>query len=154
MNKDQAPNRSRQGDWNPALGVTLSGLMLSLGGPLTRLSQRELAVARLIAQGLSLTETSAALQVELDAARGLVGRVLRKLALRSPGQLVDAWPQLGAVAASESAEILDAVGPAAAHAIAACEARFGAVRGNRLPSRARSDRLSGTAPALVVWSGT
>jgi len=88
--------------------------MLSLGGPLTRLSQRELAVARLIAQGLSLTETSAALQVELDAARGLVGRVLRKLALRSPGQLVDAWPQLGAVAASESAEILDAVGPAAA----------------------------------------
>src|SRR5438270_299264 len=58
-------------DYAAALGVTLSGLMLSLGGPLTRLSQRELAVARLIAQGLSLTETSAALQVELDAARGL-----------------------------------------------------------------------------------
>ena len=35
MNKDQAPNRSRQGDWNPALGVTLkAGIAVPKGGTL------------------------------------------------------------------------------------------------------------------------
>ena len=36
VNKDQAPNRSRQGDWNPALGVTLKArIAVPKGGTLT-----------------------------------------------------------------------------------------------------------------------
>jgi DNA-binding CsgD family transcriptional regulator len=81
-------------DYVAALGVTLSSLVLALGGPLTRLDQRELAMARLIAQGCSVAETSTALHLGLDEARELVGGVLRKLALRSPGELADVWPRL------------------------------------------------------------
>jgi DNA-binding CsgD family transcriptional regulator len=81
-------------DYVAALAVTMTGLVLSLGGPLTRLNRRELAAARLIAQGLSVPETSAALELGAEDARRLIGGVLRKLALRSPGQLVDSWPQL------------------------------------------------------------
>jgi DNA-binding CsgD family transcriptional regulator len=78
-------------DYAAALGVTLTGLVLALGGLLTRLSERERQTARLIAQGLSLPETSIALRLGLDEARDLVERVLRKLSVRSPGQLADSW---------------------------------------------------------------
>jgi DNA-binding CsgD family transcriptional regulator len=81
-------------DYAAALGVILTGQVLAIGGPLMRLSRRELEVARLIAEGLSLPETSAALRVGTDEARGLVDRVLRKLAVRSPGQLADHWTRL------------------------------------------------------------
>lgn len=81
-------------DYVAALAVTLTGLVLSLSGPLARLSQRELEAARLIAQGLSVPETSAALELGLEEARRLVGCVLRKLSLRSPAQLADTWPRL------------------------------------------------------------
>jgi DNA-binding CsgD family transcriptional regulator len=78
-------------DYAAAVGVTLTGPVLALGGPLTRLSGRELEAARLIAEGLSLPETSAALRLGIDEARALVDRVLRKLSVRSPGQLAGAW---------------------------------------------------------------
>jgi DNA-binding CsgD family transcriptional regulator len=81
-------------DYTAALGVALTGLVLALGGPLTRLNQRELEAARLIAQGLSLPETSIALRLGLDDARELVDRVLRKLSVRSPGQLMDRWARM------------------------------------------------------------
>ena len=81
-------------DYAAGLGVALTGLVLALGGPLTRLSDRERQTAHLIAQGLSLPETSVALRLGLDEARDLVGRVLRKLSVRSPGQLADDWPRL------------------------------------------------------------
>jgi hypothetical protein len=81
-------------DYAAALGVTLTGLVLALGGPLTRLSDRERRTAHLIAQGLSLPETSAALRLGLDEARDLVDTVLRKLSVRSPGQLAESWPRL------------------------------------------------------------
>ena len=81
-------------DYAAALGVTLSGLVLALGGPLARLSDRERQTAHLIAQGLSLPETSLALRLGLDEARDLVDGVLRKLSVRSPGQLADCWPAL------------------------------------------------------------
>jgi DNA-binding CsgD family transcriptional regulator len=86
--------QQHEADYLAALGVSLSGLVLTLSGPLTRLNRRELDVARLIAQGLSISETSAALKVGVDDARDLVGTVLRKLSLRSPGQLADSWPRL------------------------------------------------------------
>jgi DNA-binding CsgD family transcriptional regulator len=79
-------------EYAAALGVTLTGPVLALGGPLTRLNRRELEAARLIAQGLSLPETSIALRVTVDEARALVDRVLRKLSVRSPRQLAAAWP--------------------------------------------------------------
>jgi len=81
-------------DYAAALGVALTGLVLGLGGPLTRLSDRERQAAHLIAQGLSLPETSIALRLGLDEARELVDTVLRKLSVRSPGQLADWWPRL------------------------------------------------------------
>jgi DNA-binding CsgD family transcriptional regulator len=81
-------------DYAAALGVTLTGLVLALGGPLTRLSERERQTAHLIAEGLSLAETSIALRLGLDEARDLVDRVLRKLSVRSPGQLAESWARL------------------------------------------------------------
>lgn len=86
--------RQREIDYAAALGVTLTGLVLALSGPLARLSRRELEVARLVAQGLSLPETSIALGLPPIAARDLVDRVLRKLSVRSPGQLADRWTRL------------------------------------------------------------
>jgi DNA-binding CsgD family transcriptional regulator len=86
--------QQREIDYAAALGITLTGLVLALGGPLTRLSDRERQAAHLIAQGLSLPETSAALRLGLDEARDLVDAVLRKLSARSPGQLADWWPRL------------------------------------------------------------
>lgn len=85
-------------DYVAALGISLSGLVLALGGPLTRLGERELEAARLVAQGLSLAEMSTALGTDPEEARLLMGRVLRKLSLRSPGQLADAWSRLEALA--------------------------------------------------------
>jgi DNA-binding CsgD family transcriptional regulator len=85
-------------DYAAALGVTLTGLVLALGGPLARLSDRERQTARLIAQGLSLPETSIALRLGLDEARDLVDGVLRKLSVRSPGQLADCWPRIESAA--------------------------------------------------------
>lgn len=81
-------------DYAAALATTLTGLVLALGGPLTRLSDRERRTAHLIAQGLSLPETSVALRLGLDEARDLVDGVLRKLSVRSPGQLADSWRRL------------------------------------------------------------
>lgn len=77
-----------------AIAVTLTGFVLTLGGPLHRLSGRELETARLVSQGLSLAEVASALEVDPEEARTLIGCVLRKLAVRSPSQLLDAWPPL------------------------------------------------------------
>ncbi len=77
-----------------ALAVSLTGPLLSLCGPLAHLSERELQIARLLAHRLSVFETAAALRIDPDEARRLVGDVLRKLALRSPAQLVEVWPGL------------------------------------------------------------
>ena len=81
-------------DYVAALAVTLTGPTLALGGPLARLSRLELDAARLIAEGLSAPEMSVALRLGVDEVRGLVGGVLRKLAMRSPGQLADTWARL------------------------------------------------------------
>lgn len=81
-----------------SLAIGLTGLVLSASGPLARLNARELEAARLIAQGLSAPEMSVALQLGVDEARSVVSAVLRKLALRSPGQLADVWPRLESLA--------------------------------------------------------
>lgn len=89
-------------DYAAALGVALTGLVLTLSGPLARLNRRELEAARLVAQGFSLAETSAALGLAgpVDA-RGLVDQVLRKLSVRSPSQLMDSWPHLESLAGAD-----------------------------------------------------
>lgn len=81
-------------DYVAALAVTLTSLVLSLGGPLARLRGRERHTAQLVSQGLSAAEIAAALGVDRPSAQELVAQVLRKLALRSPQQLVEAWPDL------------------------------------------------------------
>lgn len=86
--------RQDEVDYLAALAITMTGLLLSLSGPLGRLSSRELAGARLLALGMSVSEAASALELSEDDARRLVGDVLRKLALRSPLQLAEAWPRL------------------------------------------------------------
>jgi DNA-binding CsgD family transcriptional regulator len=81
-------------DYAAALATTLTGIVLALSGPLVRLNEHELEAARLIAQGLSLAETSVALGLGPDDARRLVDRVLRKLSVRSPAQLAETWTRL------------------------------------------------------------
>jgi hypothetical protein len=81
-------------DYAAALAVSLTGVVLALNGPLARLDDLEREAARLISHGFSVPETSAALAVGVDEARDLVDRVLRKLSVRSPGQLADRWPRL------------------------------------------------------------
>ena len=83
--------RQQEIDYAAALGVALTGPVLAIAGPPTRLSRRELQAAHLVAEGLSLAETAVAFHLELDEARELVDRVLRKLSVRSPGQLADRW---------------------------------------------------------------
>jgi DNA-binding CsgD family transcriptional regulator len=81
-------------DYAASLAVTLTSLVLSLGGPLDRLRGSERHAAQLVSQGLSATEIACALGLDRASARQLLSRVLRKLALRSPQQLADAWPEL------------------------------------------------------------
>jgi DNA-binding CsgD family transcriptional regulator len=85
--------RQQEIDYIAALGVTLTGMVLALNGPLARLDERELEAARLVALGLSLAETAAALNTTADEARRLLDRVLRKLSVRSPSQLADGWTE-------------------------------------------------------------
>lgn len=81
-------------DYAGALGVALTGLVLALGGPLSRLTDGELQAARLVAQGLSLPETSVALGRQVDETRALLDRVMRKLSLRSPAELMESWARM------------------------------------------------------------
>jgi DNA-binding CsgD family transcriptional regulator len=81
-------------DYVASLGVTLTSMALSVGGPLDRLRGSERRAAQLLSQGLSAAEIAAALHTDRTAARRLVARVLRKLALRSPRQLAELWPEL------------------------------------------------------------
>lgn len=81
-------------DYLAALGVSLTSTVLSLGGPVGRLRGRERWVAGLVSQGLSVSEIAVALGGDQAGAQQLVARALRKLSLRSPRQLVDAFPEL------------------------------------------------------------
>jgi hypothetical protein len=81
-------------DYVAGLAVSLTSTVLSLDGPLARLASDERAAARLLGQGLSVPELAAALEVDLSEARELVASVLRKLSLRSPGELAGFWPEL------------------------------------------------------------
>jgi hypothetical protein len=56
------------------------------------LDDRELAVARLAAQGLSVTEACAALGVNREQPRQVLGTWRQGSALGSPGRLADSWP--------------------------------------------------------------
>ena len=77
-----------------SLGISLTSMALSVGGPLDRLRGRERRAAQLLSQGLSSAEIAAALHTDRPAAQRLVAQVLRKLALRSPRQLSELWPEV------------------------------------------------------------
>jgi len=81
-------------DYVGGIGMSLTSAVLSLDGPLARLGSDERAAARLLGQGLSVSELAAALEVDRREARELVGSVLRKLSLRSPRELAGLWPEL------------------------------------------------------------
>ena len=69
-------------------------MALSVGGPLNRLRGSERRTAQFLSQGLSAAEIAIALQTDRPAAQRLVARVLRKLALRSPRELTELWPEV------------------------------------------------------------
>jgi DNA-binding CsgD family transcriptional regulator len=81
-------------DYLASLGVSLTSMALSVGGPLDRLRGSERRAAQLLSQGLSSAEIAAALHTDRPAAQRLVAQVLRKLALRSPRQLSELWPEI------------------------------------------------------------
>ena len=81
-------------DYVAGVGTSLTSTVLSLDGPLARLDSDERTAARLLGQGLSVTELAAALEVDRREARELIGSVLRKLSLRSPRELAGLWPEL------------------------------------------------------------
>jgi DNA-binding CsgD family transcriptional regulator len=81
-------------DYVASLGVTLTSMALSVGGPVDRLRGHERRAAQLVSQGLSASEIAIALELDRTGAQRLVARVLRKLALRSPRQLSELWPEL------------------------------------------------------------
>jgi DNA-binding CsgD family transcriptional regulator len=81
-------------DYVASLGVTLTAMALSVGGPLNRLRGSERRTAQLLSQGLSAAEIAIALRTDRTAAQRLVARVLRKLALRSPRELTELWPEV------------------------------------------------------------
>lgn len=82
-------------DYVASLGVTLTSMALSVGGPVERLRGNEWRAAQFVSQGLSASEIAVALDIDRSAAQRLVARVLRKLALRSPRQLSELWPEVG-----------------------------------------------------------
>jgi DNA-binding CsgD family transcriptional regulator len=81
-------------DYVASLGITLTSMALSVGGPLNRLRGSERRTAQFLSQGLSAAEIAIALQTDRPAAQRLVARVLRKLALRSPRELTELWPEV------------------------------------------------------------
>jgi DNA-binding CsgD family transcriptional regulator len=81
-------------DYVASLGVTLTSMALSVVGPVDRLRGSERRAAHLVSLGLSASEIAAALDLDRTGAQRLVARVLRKLALRSPRQLSELWPEL------------------------------------------------------------
>jgi DNA-binding CsgD family transcriptional regulator len=81
-------------DYVASLGISLTSMALSVGGPLDRLRGSERRAAQLLSQGLSSAEIAAALHTDRPAAQRLVAQVLRKLALRSPRQLSELWPEV------------------------------------------------------------
>jgi DNA-binding CsgD family transcriptional regulator len=81
-------------DYVASLGIALTSMALSVGGPLNRLRGSERRTAQLLSQGLSAAEIAIALRTDRTAAQRLVARVLRKLALRSPRELTELWPEV------------------------------------------------------------
>jgi DNA-binding CsgD family transcriptional regulator len=81
-------------DYVASLGVTLTSMALSVGGPVERLRGNEWRAAQFVSQGLSASEIAVALDIDRSAAQRLVAKVLRKLALRSPRQLSELWPEV------------------------------------------------------------
>lgn len=81
-------------DYVASLGITLTSMALLVGGPVDRLRGSERHAAQLVSQGLSASEIAIALDLDRSGAQRLVARVLRKLALRSPHQLSELWPEL------------------------------------------------------------
>lgn len=81
-------------DYVAGVAMALSAAVLSLDGPLARLTPDERTAARLLAQGLSVAELATALEVERPEALELVGSLLRKLSLRSPKEIAGRWPEL------------------------------------------------------------
>ena len=81
-------------DYAGSLGIALTSMALAVGGPVERLRGNERRAARFMSQGFSAAEMAVALNLDGPSAQQLVARVLRKLALRSPRELTELWPEL------------------------------------------------------------
>ena len=81
-------------DYAASIGIALTSMALSVGGPIERLRGNERRAARFMSQGFSAAEMAVALNLDGQSAQRLVARVLRKLALRSPRELTEVWPEV------------------------------------------------------------
>ena len=79
------------------LAAALATWVAAAVSPPVRLRRRELQAALLLSEGLSLPELSTGLRLDHAAARDLAGEVMKKLAVRSKGEIADVLP--GALAA-------------------------------------------------------
>jgi DNA-binding CsgD family transcriptional regulator len=72
-----------------ALAATLTAFVTAATDPLRPLTRNERMVAYLLGEGLSSAEVSRALRIERAEAQEMIGMVLRKLKLRSAGEVAD-----------------------------------------------------------------
>ncbi|HVD01069.1 MAG TPA: hypothetical protein VNG93_07970 [Candidatus Dormibacteraeota bacterium] len=72
-----------------ALAATLTGFVTAATDPLRPLTRNERMVAYLLSEGLSSIEVSRALRMDRSEAMDAIGTVLRKLKLRSAGEVAD-----------------------------------------------------------------
>jgi DNA-binding CsgD family transcriptional regulator len=72
-----------------ALAATLTSFVTAATDPLRPLTRSERMVAYLLGEGLSSAEVSRALRIERSEAQETIGTVLRKLKLRSSGEVAD-----------------------------------------------------------------
>jgi DNA-binding CsgD family transcriptional regulator len=83
-------------DYAAALGVALTSTVLWLGGPLARLRSHERAAVRLLGAGRTEGEIAAVLNIRDGRAEELTRGILRKLRLRSAGELAELWSDVAA----------------------------------------------------------
>src|SRR5437763_8367306 len=72
-----------------ALAATLTAFVTAATDPLRPLTRNERMVAYLLGEGLSVAEVSRAMRIERSEAQEAIGTVLRKLKLRSAGEVAD-----------------------------------------------------------------
>lgn len=82
-------------DYVGTIALALTPIVLATGGALQRLDDREQEAARLLGEGCSAPEVARALSLTLDEALAVIDRTLRKMSVRSAGEIASLGTALG-----------------------------------------------------------